>query len=141
MARKFRRHPELVRLGEKWRKPTSRTNKTRKKLKGKKPMPVIGYGSCKAKKNMHPSGLFEVMVSNTKELEGIDKNKECVRILGSVGMKKKMEIVKTAEKMKIKILNPHKGIKNKKSGDKTQIPPEDSKTGASKQNVETEASK
>lgn len=106
MARKFRRHPELVRLGDKWRKPKSRTNKIRKKLKGRKLMPTIGYGSCKAEKNMHPSGLFEVMVSNVKELERIDRNKECARILGSVSRKKKMEIVKAAEKMKIKVLNP-----------------------------------
>ncbi|MCK4634390.1 MAG: 50S ribosomal protein L32e [Candidatus Aenigmarchaeota archaeon] len=132
MARKFRRHPELVRLGDKWRKPKSRTNKIRKKLKGRKLMPTIGYGSCKAEKNMHPSGLFEVMVSNAKELEKIDKNKECARILVSVGRKKKMEIVKAAEKMKIKVLNPRKIIENKKSGDKTQIPPKDLKNSASK---------
>lgn len=105
-VKKFRRHPELVRLGEGWRKPKSRTNKIRQRLKGKKPRPMVGYGSKKEKRGVHPSGLFEVFVSNVKELNGIDKEKQCARISGSLGKRKKAEIVKEAEKAGIKILNP-----------------------------------
>lgn len=114
MHKKFRRHPELVRLGEKWRKPKSRTNKIRKRLKGKKSMPGAGYGSPKAEKGLHPSGFFEINISNVKELEKIDKDKECARISGSVGKKKRIEIVKEAMKMEIKVLNPCVKVKGDK---------------------------
>ena len=120
--KKFKRHPELVRLGDGWRKPKTRTNKIRKKLKGKKPMPVIGYGTPKQIKYNHPSGLKEIIISNSKELEKIDKEKECIRIGGTVGNRKKIEIVKKAKKKGLKILNPAIKIKKgekkeKKEGD------------------------
>lgn len=119
MVKKFRRHPELKRLEEKWRKPKSRTNKIRKKLKGRKPRPLVGYGSPKVEKNKHPSGFFEMMVSNVRELEKIDKSKECARISGSVGKKKRMEIEKKAKEMEIKILNPFgKTVKMVEKNDK-----------------------
>ena len=106
---KFKRHPELVRLGKSWRKPKSRTNKVRKGLKGKKPCPLVGYGSKKDIKGIHPSGLYEVMVSDVKELESLDREKECVRISGSIGSKKRSRIVREAEKNRIRVLNPGKG--------------------------------
>ncbi len=113
MNKKYRRHPELKKLGEKWRKPKTRTNKIRRKLKGKKPMPLIGSGSPKKERNRHPSGLFEIRVSNPKELDEVDKKTECVRISGSVGNKKKIIITKEANKMGIKVLNPKLRVVNK----------------------------
>lgn len=114
MAKKFHRHPELVRLGKGWRKPKSRTNKVRQRLKGKKPRPLVGYGSKKGQRGIHPSGLFEVPVYSAKELEKIDIKKHCARISGSIGKKKRVEIVRAAEKAGIMVLNP--GIRPK--GDK-----------------------
>lgn len=106
LGKKFKRHPELVRLEGGWRKPKSRTNKVRKKLKGKKPVPLVGYGSPKKEKNIHPSGLSEVAISNPGQLEKINKATECVRISGKVGKKKRMEIVKKSRETGIKVLNP-----------------------------------
>ncbi|UCG95556.1 MAG: 50S ribosomal protein L32e [archaeon] len=121
MGMKFKRHPELVRLGKKWRKPKSRTNKVRRKLKGRKPMPVVGYGSPKTERGLHPSGMPEVLVSNIKQIEKIDKSK-CIRVSGSVGNRKKMEIIKMAEKRGIKVINPKvvppEKKPEKKEGDK-----------------------
>lgn len=111
--KKFRRHPELVRLGKSWRKPKSRTNKVRKGLKGKKPRPLVGRGAKGVKKFIHPSGLYEVMVSDVKGIERLDREKECARISGGIGKRKRLEIVMEAEKNRIKVLNPGKksGVK------------------------------
>ena len=113
MNKKFRRHPELKRLGNKWRKPKSRTNKVRKKLKGKKPMPSVGYGTHKMKRYRHPSGLSEIIVSKPQDLEMVDKKMQCARISKGVGNKKRVEIVKRAKEMGISILNPRVKVKKK----------------------------
>ena len=119
MSKRFRRHPELKRLEGGWRRPKTRTNKVRRKLKGKKPMPSQGYGTPKSLKHKHPSGLTEVIVSNPKELENIKKDEQCVRISGSVGSKKRMEIIKRASELGIKVLNPNvRVVKNVASSEK-----------------------
>ena len=100
---KFSRHPKLKRVEGSWRRPKGSFNKKRLEKKGK--LPKIGYGSKKSEKFLHPSGKMEVLVENVKNLENIDNKKECIRIRSSVGKKKRAEIIKKAEEMKIKILN------------------------------------
>jgi len=96
----------LKRLGEKWRRPRGSQAKVRKRLKGKPRMPSIGYGAPKELRGLHPSGLKEVLVHTPHELERIDPKKEAVKIASTVGRKKRIEILRKAEELKIKILNP-----------------------------------
>jgi large subunit ribosomal protein L32e len=49
--------------------------------------------------------MFEVMVHNVLDLEKINPKTHVGRISARVGKKKRMEIVKKAEKLKIKLLN------------------------------------
>ncbi|HEC88688.1 MAG TPA: 50S ribosomal protein L32e, partial [Thermoplasmata archaeon] len=42
---------------------------------------------------------------NVNDLEGIDGSKEAVRIAGTVGRKKRMEIIAKADEMGIRVLN------------------------------------
>lgn len=67
-------------------------------------MPSVGYGS--SQRGIHPSGYFEVLVYNVKDLEKINPEKEAARIGGGVGKKKRLEITEYAKNKKIKILNP-----------------------------------
>ena len=80
---------------QKWRNPTGRHNKIREKIRGH-PAPVsIGYRKNKtARKRI-------TVVHNLKDLEKIGKNE--IAMIGKVGKKKKMEIVKKAAERKIKI--------------------------------------
>jgi len=52
--------------------------------------------------------LKEILVYNLKGLEKINPEKEACRIASNVGKKKKLEIMKKAEELKIRILNPLK---------------------------------
>ncbi|MEM5790951.1 MAG: eL32 family ribosomal protein, partial [Candidatus Aenigmatarchaeota archaeon] len=52
------------------------------------------------------SGFKEVLVYNLKDLEKINPEKEAIRVAHAIGKRKKSEIVKKAEEMKIKVLNP-----------------------------------
>jgi len=95
-------------VGYMWRKPRGRKSKLRRHKKNRGFWPHPGYGSPADVKFMHPSGMFEVMVSNVNDLSKIDNKKECARVAGSVGMKKRLDIQKKADEMKIRILNPKK---------------------------------
>ncbi len=95
-----------VRLKESWRRPRARQSKVRRKKKGKPKAPKIGYGAPRELRFLHPSGYREVLVRNVKELERVDPKEEAVRIAATVGRKKRGEILKRAEELGLKVLNP-----------------------------------
>ncbi|NOZ76567.1 MAG: 50S ribosomal protein L32e [Euryarchaeota archaeon] len=92
-------------LSKAWRRPRGVTNKVRKRLSGKGRAPSIGYGTDRSRRGLHPSGLREVLVSNVKELEAIDPATTAARISGRVGKRKKEQILKRADELKLKVLN------------------------------------
>ncbi len=94
---------KFKRLAEAWKKPKGRDHKIRRRLRGALPHP--SYGSPKAVKGLHSSGLEEAMVHNVSDLEGLDPKTGAARIGGSVGVRKRLEIIKAAEKAGIRVLN------------------------------------
>ncbi len=102
------------RLGEKWRKPRGRDSKLRVRKRGKGKMVTVGYRVPREVRDLHPSGLSEVMVANVTELDGIDAAKQAARIASSVGRRKREQILKKAGELKIRVLNP--GVKKNETG-------------------------
>ena len=96
----------LKRIKSPWRRPRGINSKIAEKLKGKLPMPTIGYGAPRNMKYLHPSGFKEILVHNANDLKKVNVEKEAVRIASAVGSKKRIEITKKAEEMKLKVLNP-----------------------------------
>jgi len=96
---------EYVRLGDKWRKPRGTTSKLRLKQKGKGFIPQPGYGAPRKLRYKHPSGLYEILVHNLTELQKINPKTHAARIAAGVGKRKRVEILKKAEEMKMKVLN------------------------------------
>lgn len=90
----------------KWRKPRGKDNPMRLKLKGHPPVVSAGYGSPTVIKGLHPSGLRPVVVSSMRELAGLDPTSHIVYISSSVGLRKKLEIIRKAQEMGFKIANP-----------------------------------
>jgi large subunit ribosomal protein L32e len=101
------------RLGLKWRAPRGIHSKLRMHKKEAGNLPRPGYGSPKSVRGLHPSGFEEFLVYNLKDLEKINPEKQACRISATVGKKKRLEIMKKAEELKIKVLNPFK-IEEKK---------------------------
>lgn len=81
---------------QKWKRPTGRDNKMREKRKGYGAVVSIGYKSETKKEAV-------IVINNLKDMEKIGNIKEVG--LGKVGKKKKIEIIKKAQEMKVKILN------------------------------------
>jgi len=86
----------------KWRNPTGRDNKLREKRKGYPAVPSIGYrGEKKLRGKVNEKNLVSVM--NLKDLEKIGK--ESLGVVGNIGKKKKQEIVKKANELKVELKN------------------------------------
>jgi len=101
------------RLGLKWRVPRGTHSQMRRHKKEAGNMPRPGYGSPRAVEGMHPSGFKEFMVFNLNDLQKINPAKQACRIASTVGKKKRLEIMKKSDELKIKVLNPLK-IEGKK---------------------------
>ncbi len=88
---------------QKWRRPKGIHSKMRRQRKGYPVSPSPGYKKSKAERNKI-NGLIPVLINNLKDLEKI--NKTSIAVLSrKIGAKKKIEIIKKAEEMKLKILN------------------------------------
>ena len=96
----------LKRIKPSWRRPKGINSKIAQKRKGKLPMPTVGYGAPKKLRYLHPSGLKDILIHNLKDLENINVEKEAVRIASAIGKKKRSEILKKSEEMKLRVLNP-----------------------------------
>lgn len=83
-----------------WRKPHGIDSKQRVFKGGFGASPAIGYRQPRSVRGMHPSGKQRVVVHNVKELESVPKNALAV-IAGTVGAKKRREIVAAAKAKKI----------------------------------------
>lgn len=97
---------KLKRLKDTWRKPKGLHNKKRQYILGKGEMARPGYGSPTAVKGLHPSGFIEVLLDRIQDVDNIDPNTQAIRIARTVGQRKRLEILKKAKSMGLKILNP-----------------------------------
>ncbi len=104
---KFRRQEwhRYQRLGTSWRKPRGKHSKMRKGLRYRTPVATVGFRTPVKARGLHPSGFEEVLVYNVKDVEALDPKVQAARIGHSVGVRKRVEIIAVAEKMKIRVLN------------------------------------
>jgi len=95
---------ERKRVKEGWRKPRGVDNKKREKIATFGAEPNIGYRNPRIIRGLHPCGKQEVRVFNAGMLSSVPKN-AVVRIAGSVGEKKRVEIRNKAKELGITVLN------------------------------------
>lgn len=105
LRRTWKRYSKLGKNKKKkqtWRRPTGRDNKMREKRRGYPAVVSIGF-----KKNERLKGKIRgknpVIINNINDLENIKK--EDIVIIGNIGKRKRIEIVKKAREKKIQIHN------------------------------------
>lgn len=97
---------------QKWKKPTGRHNKMRWKRRGYPSVVSIGY------KKDEDSRKKILVIRNLKDLDSVKKG--YIVVIGNIGKKKKIELLKKAKEKKIKFQNTNtekflkKNIKVKK---------------------------
>ncbi|MBW2963294.1 50S ribosomal protein L32e [Candidatus Woesearchaeota archaeon] len=89
----------------KWRKPKGRHSKLRLGKKGHEAVPSTGWGSPREVKHLHKSGLRQILVQSLNDFDQINKNEEGVILGSTVGKRKKIELIKKAEEIGVRILN------------------------------------
>ena len=96
---------EWKKLDESWRKPRGIDNKVRLQVKYRQPIVKIGYRTPKKIRHLHPTGKEEVLVYKVEDLYNVDPLTQVVRISRTVGIKKRLEIIRFANKFGIKVQN------------------------------------
>jgi len=99
-------HHKKQRVPTSWRRPRGKLSKQRKGVKGKGDTVEAGFRTPTAVRGRHPSGFEEVRVHNVDDLEGVDGDREAVRIASKVGARKRERIEEVAEDEGIRVLNP-----------------------------------
>ena len=74
-------------------------------FKGRPVLVTIGYGSPRAVRGLHSSGLERVVVNNVQQLLAVDPHTQGAIIASGVGNRKKQELCLIAVQKKIRILN------------------------------------
>ncbi|MFQ5951282.1 MAG: 50S ribosomal protein L32e [Candidatus Geothermarchaeales archaeon] len=94
-----------VRIRESWRRPRGLDSKVRRKIKGWPKMPGSGFRGPKNTRGLHPSGFSEVLVHNPAALDGLNPTRHVIRVAGTVGGRKKEQIVSRADTLGLRVLN------------------------------------
>ena len=97
------RYRRLSKTG--WRKPKGMQSSQRVNRKYRSPMARIGYRKIASVRGLHPSGFEEVMVHKPDDLDGIDPERQAVRIGARVGNRKRALIHDRADDLGLRVLN------------------------------------
>ena len=98
-------NPKRPKLSDKWRKQKGIHSKIRHHFKGRRKMPSPGYKSPLETRGLHAAGLCMIMVHSPKEVSMIKKDSQGIIIPRTVGAKKRLEILKTAKSLNVRVLN------------------------------------
>ena len=100
------RYYRLARTG--WRKPKGMQSKQRLNMKYRTPMVRVGYGKIAAVRGLHPSGFEDILVNQPSDLDGLDPERQAIRIGAGVGNRKRANIHDRADDLGLRVLNRRK---------------------------------
>jgi large subunit ribosomal protein L32e len=93
------------RLGDKWRSSKGIRSKMRLKKMSRAAIVETGYRGPVLVRGLTSSGKHEVIVYRPVDLTAVDPNLEAVRIAAAVGTRKRLEILRKAEELKLQVIN------------------------------------
>lgn len=88
---------------QKWRRARGRHSKVRRSRAGHPSAPVVGFGNKKSDSGK-VRGFIPILISNLSGLQNIQKGEAAI-LSSKIGARKKIELIKKADELKIKILN------------------------------------
>ena len=100
------RYYRLSRTG--WRKPKGMQSKQRLNMKYRTPMARVGYRKISAVRGLPSSGFEDVLVNQPSDLDGLDPERQAVRVGASVGNRKRPKIHDRADDLGLRVLNRRK---------------------------------
>ena len=96
-----------IRLNRSWRRPRGIDCRVRRRYRGVLRMPTIGYGSNRKTRFLLPNYKKKFVVNNVKELDMLlmNNDKYCAEICASVGAAKRIQIIRRADELGVKLTN------------------------------------
>src|SRR3989344_336373 len=94
-----------VRVASNWRNPRGIHSPLRQEHRGRPVLVSIGYRGPKAVRGLHQSGLEMVLVHNLNEMKKINPKTQGVIISGTLGQKKRLDLLKEALILKVRVFN------------------------------------
>lgn len=88
---------------QRWRKAEGMHSKIRRRRKGYPSKPLVGFAAPR-KEVGKINGLYPVLIHNVPELERLNKSTQ-IAIIARIGARKKIDILKKAQELGIKIAN------------------------------------
>ena len=95
---------------ESWRRPKGDDNKIRLEIKGYPKRVKVGYGKPRLVRNLHPTGFKLVIVHRPEDVDKVDPTKEAIVIGRTVGLRKRVEIVRRAIERGVRVINVTKDV-------------------------------
>lgn len=95
---------------ESWRRPKGNDNKIRLEIKGYPKRVKVGYGKPRLVRNLHPTGFKLVIVHRPEDVDKVDPTKEAIVIGRTVGLRKRVEIVRRAIERGVRVINVTKDV-------------------------------
>jgi len=102
------------RLGDKWRSSKGPRSKMRLKKMSRAAIVETGYRGPVLARGLHPTGRHEVIVYRVEDLTAVNPALDVVRIAGTVGTRKRLEILQKAKELNVLILNRRPSEKEEK---------------------------
>jgi len=125
------------RLSKKWKRPTGVQSKMRHQFKGYNRRVKQGWRSPVSVRGFHGKGVKPVLIKSISELLHISKDQGII-VSGKVGLKKRIDILKKAEELKLLVLNlkTDKVIAKAESMKKQKIEEKKEKNAKKKKSIE-----
>lgn len=105
MTQREDKHKKSKLKNTSWRRPRGRHSRARLEKKGAVELPKVGRRTATSQRGLHPSGYAEKLVHRPSDLDDLDAETEAARIGGTVGGRKKAQIIEKAEEQDVKVLN------------------------------------
>ena len=94
-------------VGASWRKPHGIDCRVRRRFKGNKPMPKVGYGSDKSTRYLTPAGFKIFLVRNAADLEVLLTNNRSYigELAHNLSARKRLNLVRRAQELNVRLTN------------------------------------
>eukprot|EP00162_Nutomonas_longa_P012657 comp21196_c1_seq1/m.45096 comp21196_c1_seq1/g.45096 ORF comp21196_c1_seq1/g.45096 comp21196_c1_seq1/m.45096 type:complete len:136 (-) comp21196_c1_seq1:21-428(-) len=108
---------QFKRVGPSWRRSRGIDNPMRRRFKGSRKIPKIGYRTATSTRHVTPSGFVKFAVRSPKELEMLlmHNRKYVAEIASSVSAKKRRSIVARAAQLNIRVANAAAKVRTQES--------------------------
>ena len=104
---------QFMRVKPSWRQPHGIDSRIRRKFRGNKPMPGIGYGTARSTRFLLPNGFRKFLVTNDKDLEVLLMHNRvyCAELAHNLSARSRKRLVERAAQLGVRVTNSNARVR------------------------------